>query len=319
MLDFPYKLKPYKKFEHQNSYFIADIKAQCVFEASPIILDIIALCEKNSSAQIKNTLKLKYQQSEIDEAFIYLYQLRLAGILFDKKIEPKPADRDFSGRIALAPGFLVYLYQKPFIIRLIYHRLIKSLCSKLEVSLPVVKTGGSSNPDVEFDWEGVKAFEVPDSTKTSLVKYYPSGCHGLFSLPGSSFHDVPLIYSSDIPAIYYVFSDEPDRQSIIDKCFLLREFDILCVDSWWVKDWLSHFVPSVDNIIVLPIGVEDELYRHRETGSAKATIALAFQNEHIRSEPLVLLFLPDASYENRSLIYALAKKHPHINSLSLMV
>lgn len=132
----------------------------------------------------------------------------------------------------------------------------------------------------------------------------------MLSLPHATAHDISLAYSSRIPTIFYVSSTEPDRQLILDKFFLLRDCDLLCVDSWWLKDYLSDFVPDTEKVAVLPVGVEGDVYTSKDAQESKLTLAGAFQSERMKSDPLILLFLPNASYENRNLVHLLARNHP---------
>lgn len=132
----------------------------------------------------------------------------------------------------------------------------------------------------------------------------------MLSLPHSTAHDVSLAYSSRIPTIFYVSSAEPDRQLILDKFFLLRERDLLCVDSWWLKDYLSDFAADTEKVVVLPVGVEGDVYTLKDAQESKSTLAGAFENERMKSDPLILLFLPNASYENRNLVHLLSHNHP---------
>jgi len=48
----------------------------------------------------------------------------------------------------------------------------------------------------------------------------------------------------------------------------------------------------------------------KDAQESKLTLAGAFENERMKSDPLILLFLADASYENRTLVYLLARNHP---------
>ncbi|MBM3210788.1 glycosyltransferase family 4 protein [Candidatus Poribacteria bacterium] len=311
MIQFPVLLNAHKIFEHEGNYFIADMDSECVFEVSQVVLDILDICRTHTTTQVRDSLKRKYEESEINNAFRYLFQLQMAGILLQKRAGIEGDSSVFLGRIVVAPGFLDYLYQKSFHTRLVYHRLLKALCSELEIFIPIRPQNSLGIID-DFNWEEVNTFEVPDVVEINLARYYPSECDGLFSMPHSSFHDIPLAYSACIPTIYYVSSDEFDRQSIIDKYFLLREFDLLCADSWWMKDYLSQFVPSVDKVMILPIGVEEGLYERQDFSRVKSIVASAFQNERIMSNPVVLLFLPNANYENRKLAEILIQKHPEI-------
>ena len=62
--------------------------------------------------------------------------------------------------------------------------------------------------------------------------------------------------------------------------------------------------------MVLPVGVEGDVYTLKDAQESKLTLAGAFENARMKSDPLVLLFLPNASYENRNLVHFLARSHP---------
>lgn len=98
----------------------------------------------------------------------------------------------------------------------------------------------------------------------------------------------------------------------MDKCFLLRDCDLLCIDSWWLKDYLSQFVTDTEKIVVLPVGVDGDVYTLKDANESKLMLAGAFQNGRMKSDPLILLFLPNPSYKNRNLVHLLARTHPEL-------
>lgn len=307
MIQFPIGLKAYKKFNDSGHAFVADIEAGCVFEVDDVVSDILDMCENSTTAEVEETLRLKYQVSEINDAFSYLYQLQMAGIVFQGRSAINREQMEFSGRIVIAPGFLNQLDQKPFLTRVGYHHLFSALSKELEVFIPI---SGTENLPTNFDWGGVTPLEIPTTSGQDLPRYYPDKCHGVLSLPHASVHDISLAYSSRIPTIFYVSSAESDRQLVLDKFFLLRDCDLLCVDSWWLKDYLSQFAVDREKIVVLPVGVDGDVYTLKDANESKLMLAGAFQNARMKSDPLVLLFLPNASYENRNLVHLLARTHP---------
>ncbi|MYA71126.1 hypothetical protein F4Y19_13780, partial [Candidatus Poribacteria bacterium] len=307
MIQFPISLKAHKRFKDSGHAFVADIEAACVFEVNDIVSDILDMCEGSTTAQVKAALRLKYQESEINQVFGYLFQLQMAGILFHQTSVIDQERVEFSEQIVVSPSFLNRLDQKPFLTRIAYHLMFKALSRELEVFIPITNTEGHPT---NFDWEGVTPLEIPSEAGQDLIRYYPEKCHGMLSLPHATAHDVSLAYSSRIPTIFYVSSTEPDRQLILDKLFLLRDCDLLCVDSWWLKDYLSQFAADTEKVVVLPAGVEGDVYTLKDAQESKLTLAGAFENERMKSDPLILLFLADASYENRTLVHLLARNHP---------
>ena len=307
MIQFPIGLKAHKKFNNSGQAFVADMEAGCVFEVNDIVSDILDMCEGSTTVQVKEVLRSKYQESEINQVFAYLFQLQMAGILFHQTSVIDQEGVEFSGRIVVSPSFLNQLDQKPFLTRVAYHHLFKALSGELEVFVPISNT---ENLPPNFDWEGVIPLKVPTEAGRDLIRYYPEKCHGVLSVPHASVQDVSLAYSAQIPTIFYVSSEEPDRQSILDKLFLLRDCDLLCVDSWWLKDYLSNLAADTEKVVVLPVGVEGDVYTLKDAQESKSTLAGAFENERMKSDPLILLFLPNASYENRNLVHLLARNHP---------
>ena len=307
MIQFPIDLKAHKKFNDSGHAFVADIEAACVFEVNDIVSDVLDMCENSTTAEVEETLRLKYQVSEINQVFGYLFQLQMAGILFHQTSVIDQKRIEFSEQIVISPSFLNQLDQKPFLTRVAYHHLFRALSRELEIFIPITNTEGLPT---NFDWEGITPLEIPSEAGQDLIRYYPEKSHGMLSLPHSTVHDVSLAYSSRIPTIFYVSSVEPDRQLILDKFFLLRDCDLLCVDSWWLKDYLSQFAVDTEKIVVLPVGVEGDVYTLKDAQESKLMLAGAFENERMKSDPLILLFLPNASYENRNLVHLLARTHP---------
>jgi len=307
MIQFPIHLKAHKRFNDAGHTFVADIEAACVFEVDEIVSDVLDICEGSTTTQVKAALLSKYQESEINQVFAYLFQLQMAGILFHKVPVINQACIEFSGKIVVSPSFLYRLDQKSFLTRIAYHQLFRALSQSLEVFIPITHTEGLPT---HFDWEGVMPLEIPTEAGQNVIGYYPENCHGMLSVPHSTDHDISLAYSSRIPTIFYVSSAEPDRQLILDKFFLLRECDLLCVDSWWLKDYLSQFAPDTEKIVVLPVGVDGDVYTLKDAQDSKFRLAGAFANARMKSDPILLMFLPNASDEHWQLVHLLAHRHP---------
>ena len=85
-----------------------------MFEVNDVISDILDMCENSTTAEVEETLRLKYQVSEIKDAFSYLYQLQMAGILFHKEPVINQKCIGFSGKIVVSPNFLHRLDQSRF-------------------------------------------------------------------------------------------------------------------------------------------------------------------------------------------------------------
>lgn len=307
MIRFPIDLKAHKRFTHSGHDYVADIEAGCVFEVNNIVSDILDMCEGATTAEIKAALRSKYQDAEINAVLRYLFQLQMAGLMFHRTPTINYEQTEFSGKIVVSPSFLYRLDQKPFLTRIAFHQLFQALSKRLEVFIPITNTEGLPT---NFDWEGVTPLEIPAEAGQDLIAHYPENCHGVLSLPNSTDHDISFAYSSPIPTLYYVSSAERNRQLILDKCFLLRECDMLCVDSWWLKDYLSQFVVDTEKIVVLPMGVDGDVYTLKDTQASKNKVAEAFGNARMKSDPIILLFLPNASDEHRQLVHRIAHRHP---------
>ena len=117
MIQFPINLKAHKRFNDSGRTFVADIAAGCVFEVSDIVSDVLDMCEGSTTVQVKEVLRSKYQESEINQVLGYLFQLQMAGILFHQTSVIDQKRMEFSERIVISPSFLNRLDQKPFLTR----------------------------------------------------------------------------------------------------------------------------------------------------------------------------------------------------------
>lgn len=98
------------------------------------------MCEGSTTVQVKEVLRSKYQESEINQVFAYLFQLQMAGILFHQTSVINQESVAFSKKIVVSPSFLNRLDQKPFLTRIAYHHLFRALSRELEVSIPITNT-----------------------------------------------------------------------------------------------------------------------------------------------------------------------------------
>ena len=323
MIEFPTKLNALHRFSHNladevdplgKAKYIADLTAGCVLEITPLIAEILRLCESKSNPEIRARLRSRFSDAEISEAFRYLRQLGGAGILLSGKAARSDEDKTFSNTVLVAPGFLYSLGRQPFVTRLVCYQILRTLCREMELHAPLfVEETDVSLPE-DFDWEGVQPFHVQSNSTASYMNQCPVAYGGTLSLPGfgSGYGDLVISQFALPPAVYYVSSGSFELQSTLDKYFALRACDRLCVDAWWIKEQLSTLVPNPDKIVVVPTGVDSEFFQPMEAGECKTELASAFQSDAIKNLPLVLLFLPRLSLENHAFVEKLAGLNPQV-------
>ncbi len=321
MIEFPTKLNALHPFSHNvadeidppgEAQYIADLTAGCVLEITPMIAEILSLCESKSNTEIRETLRSRYSDAEISETYRYLWQLGTAGILFSGKASRSDERQTFSNSVLVAPGFLYTLGRQPFVTRLVCYQMLRTLCREMELHAPFFVEETDVTLPEDFDWEGVQPFPMPAGSAASYMSQCPVAYGGTLSLPASGFGDLVISQFASPPAVFYVSSGSFDLQSTLDKYFALRDGDRLCVDAWWIKERLSTLVPNPDKIAVVPTGVESELFQPMDTGGCKTELASAFRNDAINDLPLVLLFLPSLSLENQAFVEKLAGLNPQM-------
>ena len=277
-----------------------------------MIAEILRLCESKSNIQIRETLRPRFSDAEISEAYRYLWQLGSAGILFSGEASRSDEGKTFSNAVLVAPGFLYTLTRQPFVTRLVCYQMLRTLCREMELHAPLFVEETDVTLPEDFDWEGVQPFPVPANSGASYMSQCPVAYGGTLSLPGSGSRDLVISGFASPPAVYYVSSGSFELQPTLDKYFALRDSDRLCVDAWWIKERLSTLIPNPDKIAVVPTGVDSELFQSMDTGGCKTELAAAFRNDAIKDLPLVLLFLPNLSLENRVFVEKLAGLNPQM-------
>ena len=321
MIEFPAKLNALQPFSHnpatdvdppKETQYIADLTAGCVLEMTPLIAEILSLCESQSNPEIREILRSRFADAEISEAYRYLWQLEGAGILFSGKAPRSDERQTISNTVLVASGFLYNLARQSFVTRLVCYQMLRTLCREMELHAPLFVEEMDVTLPEDFDWEGVQPFQVPANSGASYMSQCPVAYSGTLSLPGSGSEDLVISQFASPPAVYYVSSGSFDLQSTLDKYFALRDCDRLCVDAWWIKEQLSTLVPNPDKIAVLPTGVDSELFQPMDTGGCKTELASAFRNDAIKDLPLVLLFLPNLSLQNRAFVEKLAGLNPQM-------
>ena len=321
MIEFPTKLNALHQFSHNaaaeddppgEAEYIADLTAGCVLEITALIAEILRLCESKRNPEIRETLRSRFSDAEISEAFRYLWQLGGAGILFSGKASRSDERQTISNTVLVAPGFLYSLGQQPLVTRLVCYQILRTLCREMELHAPLLVEETDVTLPEDFDWEGIQPFSMPPNSTTSYMNQCPVAYGGTLSLPGSGSEDLVISQFASPPAVYYVSSGSFDLQSTVDKYFALRDCDRLCVDAWWIKEQLSTLVPNPDKIVVIPTGVDSEFFQPMDTGGCKIELASAFRNDAIKDLPLVLLFLPRLTLQNRAFVEKLAGLNPQM-------
>lgn len=321
MIEFPTKLNALHPFSHnladeidpsKEAQYIADLTAGCVLEITPLIAEILRLCESKSNPEIREALCSGFSDVEISEAYRYLWQLRSAGILFSGNAPRSDEGKTISNTVLVAPGFLYTLGQQSFVTRLVCYQMLRTLCREMELYAPLFVDETDVSLPEDFDWEGVQPFPMPTNSTASYMNQCPVAYGGTLSLPGSGIGDLVISGFASPPAVYYVSSGSFELQSTLDKYFALRDGDRLCVDAWWIKERLSTLIPNPDKIAVVPTGVDSEFFQPMDTGGCKIELASAFQNDSIKDLPLMLLFLPSLNLQNRAFVEKLAGLNPQM-------
>ena len=201
MIEFPTKLNALHPFSHNpadeidplgEAQYIADLTAGCVLEITPLIAEILSLCESKSNTEIRETLRSGFSDAEISEAYRYLWQLGSAGILFSGKAPRSDERQTFSNSVLVAPGFLYTLTRQPFVTRLVCYQMLRTLCREMELFAPLFVEETDVTLPEDFDWEGVQPFTMPANSTASYMKQCPVAYGGALSLPGSGFGDLVI-------------------------------------------------------------------------------------------------------------------------------
>ena len=253
MIEFPINLHNLHHFKSDGEQFVADLDAGVVIPVNEVVCDILNACSVSETDVIIDTLADKHgSRSVVFEALVFLSKLSEIGILFSPdqpEIEPSPSGE--RPKIFLTAGVLENRKTASFLLNAATHHLLTTLANHADLYLPLSETDNNRQEIKDgLRAEGVQPIFFRSDRSFSPAKFIPQDCDGILALAPLTVGEQVFLKFNRHPVILRLSNEtlmrHEARNTVLERCAALRNFDAFACDASWTQTFFSDFVPDLE-------------------------------------------------------------------------
>lgn len=321
MIEFPRNLHNLYHFKHNGEQFVADLDAGVVLPVTEVICDILNACETSETDAIIETLADKHSRFEILEALAFLSKLSKTGVLFSSdpsNIGTLPRNERL--KIYVTPSVVESRERTPFLLSAANHNLTTMLAEHADLYLALPEPGNSRQEIEEsLRAEGVQPIFFRNNRSFSPAKFIPKDCDGILALSPLTVGEQVFLKFNTIPVVLRLSNEtlisHEARNTGLERCAALREFDAIACDASWTQTFFSDFVSDMRVFHLMPYGVDTSLFKPMDKTKCKHQLSQALGNAAILQKPLVGVVPGLHPYETLRFMRKLRFANPDFNWL----
>ena len=321
MIQFPRNLHNLHHFKRNGERFVADLDAGVVIPVNEVVCDVLDACGISETDVIIETLGDKHSRSEVYEALVFLSKLSETGVLFS--LDPPDSgspQRPERPKIYVTPGVVESREITPFLLSAANHSLITVLAEHADVYLALPKPDNNRQEIEEsLRTEGVQPIFSRNDRSFSPAKFIPKDCDGILALAPLTVGEQVYLKFNTIPVIPRLSNTalmrHEARNTVLERCAALRDFDAFACDASWTRTFFSDFVPDMRVFHHIPYGIDPSVFKPMDKTECKHQLSQALGNEAILQKPLVGVVPGLNPYETLRFMRKLRSANPHLNWL----
>lgn len=317
-----YRLKRHHKFERDDLKYVADLETGDLIEINDVEWEILGRYESQTRYQIVERLKAKYKLTTIFEGIERLESLGRQGSLLSPIVEPVAPARVKDEQTDRMPKLLVpfhFTNEKTaldYLTGLNRYQFLRHLAAFAELeTLAFSEIGGEKNETPDFDEVRVRNLRVPKSNALVAPWYALDGYDGILLLSQFLTDDLLYYRVPDVPIVHCIDGVQQLRHSLLKTLLTLSAFqrskDTLVVKASWMKEWLAELGAPVENVRVVPDGI-DVVAPIGDKALAKQHTAAIFEKPMFTNQPVVGLISGFEPHRGATWISAFARANPHL-------
>ena len=322
MIEFPCNLHNLHHFKRDGEQFVADLDAGVVIPVNEVVCDVLNVCGSSERDAVLETLADKHgSRSVVFEALTFLSKLSEIGVLFSldqPEIEPSPCGE--RPKIFLTAGILENRKTTSFLLNAANHHLLTTLANHADLYLPLSETD-NNRQEIEdgFRAEGVQPIFFRSDRSFSPAKFIPKDCDGVLALAPLTVGEQVFLKFNRHPVILRLSNEtlmrHEARNTVLERCAALRNFDAFACDASWTQTFFSDFVPDLRVFHHVPYGVNTSVFRPMDKTKCKHQLAQALGNAAISQKPLVGVVSGLPPHETFRFLQKLRLANPEFNWL----
>ena len=316
-----YRLKRHHKFEQDNQKYIADLETGDLVQINDIEWEILARYESQTPYQIVKRLKGKYKLTAILEGIERLERLGGQGTLLSLIATPTAPMTANQNQTKGMPKLLVpfqFTREKSaldYLTGLNRYQFLRHLSAFAELeTLAFSEIGGEKQDIPDFDEVRVRKIDVPKSSALAAPWYALDGYDGILLLSQFLTDDFLYYRVPDVPIVHCIDGAQQLRHVLLKTLLTLSAFqrskDTLVVKASWIKEWLAELGVPVENVRVIPEGI-DVVAPIGDKALAKQHTAAIFEKPMFTQQPVVGLISGFEPKRGAAWISAFARANPH--------
>ena len=317
-----YGLKRHYKFEEDGRKYVADLETGDLIQVNDVEWEILSRYASQTLYQIVRRLKDKYKLATLFEGIERLERLGQQGSVLSPMVEPvgpMRANREQTDRM---PKLLVpfqFTQEKSvldYLTGLNRYQFLRHLSAFADLeTLAFSEIGGEKKAVRDFDEVRVRNIDVPKSSALVSPWYALEGYDGILLLSQFLTDDLLYYRVPDVPIVYCVDGAQQLRHVLLKTLLTLSAFqrskDTLVVKASWMKAWLAELGVPVENVRVIPDGI-DVVAPIGDKALAKQHTAAIFEKPMFTEQPVVGLISGFEPHRGAKWISEFARANPHL-------
>ena len=317
-----YRLKRHHKFERDDRKYVADIETGDLIQINDVEWEILGRYESQTLYQIVERLKGKYKLTMVFDGIERLEGLGRQGSLLSPIVEPvapvhtKVEQTDRMPRLLVPFHFTNEKSALDYVTGLNRYQLLRHISAFAELeTLAFSEIGGEKKEVSDFDEVRVRNLRVPKSSALTAPWYALDGYDGILLLSQFLTDDLLYYRVPDVPIVHCIDGVQQLRHSLLKTLLTLSAFqrskDTLVVKASWMKEWLAELGVPVENVRVIPDGI-DVVAPIGDKALAKQHTAAIFEKPMFVERPVVGLISGFEPHRGAKWIAAFARANPHL-------
>lgn len=317
-----YQLKRHHKFEQDDRKYVADLETGDLVQINDVEWEILSRYGSQTRHRMVERLKGKYKLTAIFEGIERLEQLGEQDILLSpivEPVEPRIANRrqtDGMPKLLVPFHFTQEKSALDYLAGLNRYQFLRHLSAFAALeTLAFSEIGGEKQEIPDFDEVRVRKIDVPKSSALAAPWYALDGYDGILLLSQFLTDDLLFYQVPDVPVVHCIDGAQ-QLQHVLPKTLLTlsafqRSKDTLVVKASWMKEWLAELGAPVENVRVIPDGI-DGVAPISDKALAKQHTAALFEKPMFAQQPVVGLISGFEPKRGAKWISAFACANPHL-------
>ena len=314
-----YRLKQHHKFEQDDQKYVADLETGDIVQINDVEWEILSRYESQTHHQIVEALKKEYKLTAIFDGIEHLERLGKQDLLLQPTVEnvavrsPHPYT-DRKSKLLVPFHFTKEKLALDYITNLNRYQSLKHLAEFAE--LETLAFPEEEKEDVPH-LDEVRVRNISRAKSDTLMPpwYAMDGYDGILLLSQFLTDDLSYYRIPDVPIVHCIEGDRRLQhvllRTLLTFCAFQSSKDTLVVKASWMKAWLAELGAPVENVQVIPDGI-DIVEPTGDKALAKQHTAAIFDKPMFVKQPAVGLISGFEPNRGAAWISEFARTNPHL-------